>query len=198
VKLKSRGCNVYLIKDGDSAYLIDAGTDAVLISKQLKELDGIIITHAHFDHYAAASALQKEFGCPVYVHSEDIPFILGEKRMKYSGFLGLLARVGERIFRAEPPEDLKGIEELNINATIIHTPGHTPGSICILHEGNLYCGDLMRGGNGLSLSPKSFCSNYSQYIDSVRKISELDFSGVYPGHGSAGTRADYEKLLRKI
>ncbi|AAB90999.1 MBL fold metallo-hydrolase [Archaeoglobus fulgidus] len=128
MKLKSKGCNVYLIKDGDSTYLIDAGTDEGLISKQLKEIDGIIITHAHFDHYAAASALQREFGCPVYVHSEDIPFILGEKRMMYSGFLGLFARVGERIFRAEPPEDLKSIEKLNINATIIHTPGHTPGS----------------------------------------------------------------------
>ncbi len=196
MRLKSKGCNVYLIRDGDSTYLIDAGTDSALISKQVEELDGVIITHAHFDHYAAAGSLQREFSCPIYVHREDLLYLLGERKMEYSGFLGLLARIGERLFRTEPPEDVRDAEELSINT--IHTPGHTPGSICVLHEGNLYCGDLLRGRKGLSLSPKSFCSNYSQYIDSVRKISSFNFSRVCPGHGNVGSRADYERLLQKI
>lgn len=183
MKLKSKGCNVYLIKDGDSTYLIDAGTDEGLISKQLKEIDGIIITHAHFDHYAAASALQREFGCPVYVHSEDIPFILGEKRMMYSGFLGLLARVGERIFRAEPPEDLKSIEKLNINATIIHTPGHTPGSYLHSSRGKPL---LRRPAEGQERTI-AFSKKLLLRLQPVCRISKKNF-GVEFLRGLPGTR----------
>ncbi|WP_290597765.1 MULTISPECIES: MBL fold metallo-hydrolase [unclassified Archaeoglobus] len=197
MKLKSRGCNVYLIDD-ERFYLIDTGTNADLILKQVKELDGIIITHAHFDHFAAAYKVQKEFGCPVFAHRIDIPYLLGEKKFQYSGLLGLLAKIGERLFRAKPPEEVRDVDNLDIKAQIIHTPGHTPGSICILKEEKLYCGDLLRGRNGLDLSPKSFCSDYNQYLNSVKKIAELQFDVVMPGHGSAGSREHYDEILRKI
>lgn len=197
MKLKSRGCNVYLI-GGERVYLIDTGTNADLILRQVKELDGIIITHAHFDHFAAAYKVQKEFGCPVFAHRADIPYLLGEKKFQYSGLLGLLAKIGERLFREKPPEEVRNADNLDIEAQIIHTPGHTPGSICILKEEKLYCGDLLRGRNGLDLSPKSFCSDYNQYLNSVKKIAELQFDVVMPGHGSAGSRKHYDEILRKI
>ncbi|WP_456469199.1 MBL fold metallo-hydrolase [Archaeoglobus sp.] len=198
MKLKSRGCNVYLIEDEGKAYLIDTGTSADLILRQVKELDGIIITHAHFDHFAAAYHVQKKFGCPVFVHEADVPYILGEKKFQYSGLLGLLAKAGEKVFRARPPEDIREAGDLKLNARIIHTPGHTPGSISILRDGELYCGDLLRGRKGLELSPKSFCSDYNQYLKSVMMLSDFDFRRIFPGHGNVGHREHYEDLLRSM
>lgn len=204
MKLKSRGCNVYLLKDKNSFYLIDCGTNADMVLNQIRELDnltngeidGIIITHAHFDHFAAAYKLQKELGCPVFAHKDDIPYLLGEKKFEYSGFLGLIAKLGEKLFRANPPEDIREVEKSSLQT--IHTPGHTPGSICILKGEELYCGDLLRGRRGgLDLSPKSFCSDYTQYLKSVKMLSDLSFSHVFPGHGDAGKREYYEEVVRK-
>lgn len=195
MKLKSKGCNVYLLED-EKVYLIDTGIDADVIIKQVPELDGIIITHAHFDHFAAAYRIQKHFGCPVYVHPEDKPFILGEKEFVYKGFLGFIAKTFERFIKVRPPENVKNVLDLNLN--ILHTPGHTPGSICILKDGNLFCGDLFRENKELKLSMKNFCYDYDQYINSVKNIVNFDFKLVLPGHGRVADRSKVEDLLKKI
>jgi len=196
MKLKSRGCNVYLLRNSGETFLVDAGTDAELILKQVEWIDGILITHSHFDHVAASNELQKEFGCPVYVHELDIPYLLGEKRFSYRGALGIIARIGERIFRFKPPEDIRKTSELkSVSIGVIHTPGHTPGSVCFLKDGELYCGDLMRGNR---LSARSFCWNYKAYLESVQKISDAEFTKILPGHGREISRAEYEKLLDRV
>ncbi|MFN3383802.1 MAG: MBL fold metallo-hydrolase, partial [Archaeoglobaceae archaeon] len=68
MKLKSRGCNVYFVEISGKNFLIDTGTDGKLVARQVKELEGILITHAHFDHVAGVRELEKIFGCPIYVH----------------------------------------------------------------------------------------------------------------------------------
>ena len=162
-----------------------------LLLSQLKKLDGIIITHTHFDHIGSAYDLQVRLKCPVYVHKGDFPYLMREKKFKYSGMLGKVANLAERINKVKKPYNVKLIDELNADFEVIHTPGHTPGSICILYNECLICGDLLRygkryyifGKEEIRLSPKSFCSDYKAYLSSVVSISNLDFDVILPGHG---------------
>ncbi|MEM0203545.1 MAG: MBL fold metallo-hydrolase [Archaeoglobaceae archaeon] len=179
MKLKSRGCNVYLVEINDKIFLIDAGTDGGLVAKQVKELDGILITHAHFDHVAGVRELEKVFGCPIYVHPDDAPYLLGEKEFTFHGVIGKMAKMLEKLFRFVPPENVRSILEVNVN--IVHTPGHTPGSVCILVNENAYCGDLLRGGG--RLSRKEFCSDYEKYLQSVKAFLSFEWKKAFPGHG---------------
>jgi len=96
MKLRSKGCNAYLIEDRERKILIDTGTDGKLLASQIDELDAILITHAHFDHVAGAWNLERVFGCPVYVHPEDIPYVLGENEFHFGGILGAMAKLFEK------------------------------------------------------------------------------------------------------
>lgn len=182
MKLKSKGCNVYLIEDRGKKVLIDTGTDGKLLAKQIDELSAIILTHAHFDHIAGARELEKIFGCPIFAHPEDIPYILGEKEFVFFGFLGAMAKFLEKFSGYKAPEDVKSIFELKTDLKIAHLPGHTPGSVCIFKDSNAYCGDLLRGDGKLSI--KSFCSDYELYRRSVREFLGMDWERAFPGHGN--------------
>lgn len=209
-KLKSKGCNVYLLKVGEQRYLVDTGTpnSADLLLSQLKKLNGIILTHAHFDHVGNAYDLQEALKCPIYVHKDDFPYLIGEKKFKYGGILGKIASLAERINKVKKPSSVKLIDELDADFEVIHTPGHTPGSICILYNECLICGDLLRHGkkyyifgkNEIKLSPKSFCSDYKAYLSSVVSISNFDFDVILPGHGSPiyGAKEKFELLVKKL
>ncbi|MEM4645627.1 MAG: MBL fold metallo-hydrolase, partial [Archaeoglobaceae archaeon] len=122
MKLKSRGCNVYLVKVNGKTFLIDVGTDGKLVARQLKELDGILITHAHFDHVAGAFEVERIFGCPTFAHPEDIPYILRDKSFKYRGLIGFFAKAFEKFLSFKPPENLKSIFELK-EINFVHLPG---------------------------------------------------------------------------
>ncbi len=195
MRLRSRGCNVYLVGD-ERMFLIDAGTNAAIITRQVRELDGILITHAHFDHVAACYELQKVFGCPVYVHELDMPYLLGEESFRFSGVLGVIAKLAEKLTRFRPPEDVRSIEEGGVE--FVHTPGHTPGSVCVICGGDVYCGDLVRGNGRPKLSYRSFCSDYKAYLRSVAKLSEIEFSTLHPGHGRSVRRKEFEELVARL
>ena len=115
--------------------------------------------------------------------------------------------MGEMLFRMKYPEEAKPINELpeilgTFPAEIIHTPGHTPGSICIKVEESLFCGDLFRGKSRKpgkpALSPKAFCSDYSAYLDSIRLVSNLDFSYALPGHGETIPKKEIDELVSSV
>lgn len=191
MKLKSRGCNVYVVEIGEKTFLIDTGTDGKIVAKQLKELDGVLVTHAHFDHVAGASEIEKTFGCPVYVHPYDAPYLLGEKEFSFSGILGKVAKMAEKLFKFTPPENVKNILDLK-EVQVFHTPGHTPGSVCIIIDEDAYCGDLLRGGG--KLSRKEFCSDYESYLASVRTFLGLGWKKAFPGHGKKIDRSAKIKI----
>jgi len=187
MKLKARGCNVYILEDLGRKILIDAGTDGKLIASQIDELDAIILTHAHFDHLAGVKELERVFGCEVYAHPEEIPYVLGEKEFRYSGILGTFAKFLERLSAYIAPENVKSVFELKTSLKIVHLPGHTPGSVCVFKGFEAYCGDLLRGGGKLSL--KSFCSDYERYRKSVEDFLKMEWQVAFPGHGKAIPRA---------
>ncbi len=214
-QLRSKGCNVYLLERDGESFLIDTGTPSSrkLIESQIetKGINGIFITHAHFDHIGSAAFLQKKFDCEIFVHEKDLPYVRGIKKLKFSGFLGRLLSFAEKFFRVEYPKAVKPIDEIvevfsteeikhasNKDFAVIHTPGHTPGSICIKAKEKLVCGDLFRGGRKVGkvgLSPKAFCSDYSTYLNSVKAVMNLDFAFALPGHGDVILKKDIEAAL---
>lgn len=213
--IATKGCNIYLLRH-EGVWLVDAGTPGVLKvlkkiagSGRLKTLenlkiDGIILTHAHFDHMGGAYELQEYFGCPVYAHELDIPYVTGEQELSFGGVFGKAAKLLELFSRSKVPEDVRDISETPLD--ILHFPGHTPGSIGIAVGETLVCGDLVRKGRrGLilgkevpKLSPPAFCSDFAAYLDSVKKAAEMEFDLLLPGHGGRITKGEFLDVVLRI
>jgi len=176
--------NCYIIAPSDNAEaaVVDPGADASLISERLRQfnlkLKFIINTHGHYDHVSADSELAKENNVPVYMHSEDI-YMLNDSSANLS------------LFWDKPIEKVDILKELEedqilyvggLALKIIHTPGHTKGSISILVKNKLFTGDLLfKDSVGRTDFPGS---SFRALIKSLEKIANLpDNTQIYPGHG---------------
>lgn len=182
-------CNCTILGDEASgeAMVVDPGDNVPQILAFLEEhrlrLKQIIVTHGHIDHVGGAARLKKATGAPVLLNQNDLPLL---KMMNMqAAWLGV-----------EPPEvappDASAEDGMKVGitghtATVIHTPGHTQGSIC-LHfapEGLLLAGDtLFAGSIGRTDLPGG---DSRQIIRSLhdRLLSLPDATYVIPGHGPA-------------
>ncbi|WP_042437539.1 MBL fold metallo-hydrolase [Streptacidiphilus albus] len=168
--------NVWLVGDEAEVVVIDAAHDAAAIAAAVGErrLVAIVSTHAHNDHIDAAPALAEATGAPVLLHPDDLP--LWQRTHPDRAPDGEL-RAGGRIAVA-------GVE-----LTVLHTPGHSPGAVC-LHApelGALFSGDtLFQGGPGAT--GRSF-SHFPTIIDSIRDslLSLPPETVVHTGHGESTT-----------
>jgi len=173
--------NCYLVWEpgDDEALVIDPGPKpgkaaAALAEKGLRAI-AIVQTHGHWDHSAGSSALAKKTGAPIYRHPAE----------PASGFL----------HRARPTDgdnvrDLADGDTIRLGAnvfTVIHTPGHSPGSVCLYVPGTLFCGDLIFQGSvgRWDLAGGSL----PELIKSLReRLAALpDDVQVLPGHGGPTT-----------
>ncbi len=202
-KLRGRGCNIYIIELGNKTYVVDTGLpgNEKEVFKAVKSCDGIILTHSHFDHMGSARALSSLLKCDVYSHPEEFDFLRGLKRHSYKGFLGFLAKTYETLKKPDFLERVRSVEEIK-DLEFVHVPGHTPGSVAILLENDLICGDLVRGGGFLSknpgLSSNSFNWNPEEYKRSLKKVAKLEFDKLLPGHGREVSREEFEKLVKNL
>lgn len=162
--------NAYLIQDRESgeAIVVDAPQDGERILEALDggRVTGIVVTHRHSDHWLSIDTLKAKTGAPVSCHEAD--------RERYA------AKVDSAIADGEEIE----IGGLRVRA--IHTPGHTPGSLCFLVGGHLISGDtLFPGGPGRSDKPEDL----QEEIRSITtKLFALpDETAVHPGHGDGTT-----------
>jgi hydroxyacylglutathione hydrolase len=150
---------------GDSV-LIDAPTEAQEILKAVKETHPryILITHNHRDHIGALSELKSKLRIPIGIHRLDTKGLPLQPE--------ILLADGEKVSFG------------NISLKVLHTPGHTPGSLCFLIGTHLISGDtIFPGGPGKTDSP----ANLKQIIESITsKIFVLpDDTGIHPGHGDS-------------
>lgn len=175
--------NCYIVAGGKGrAFIIDAGDEADLIRKSLKkddlEAQFIVNTHGHIDHIKADKAM----GLPVYIHAEDAEMISDPAKNNSTIILGTFEPViAERRLR---DGDHILLDELDFE--VIHTPGHTPGCICLYGHGCLFSGDtLFRSGIGRTDLPGS---SGEQMEDSLKRLSGLPpQTVVYSGHGPKTT-----------
>ena len=189
-------CNCYIVGDSDTkeAIVIDPGGDVDLIVQDIAEaglnITALIATHAHFDHVLAAEALREKTGAPFYLHQEDKPVL---QWLQASGqmFLGI---------ELPPPPDVDTTPSEGdlliaggVELQVIHTPGHSPGSISLLGDGALFAGDtLFAGSVGRTDLPGG---DTKTLVDAVRnKLFALDDTlPVYPGHGPATTLGEEKR-----
>lgn len=176
--------NCYLLEceETRSAIVIDPGDEADvildIISDHKLKLEFIINTHGHIDHISANNDLKKKTSAKLCIHRLDADIIVDPQK-NLSSFIG-------KPISSPPPdrilEDGDIIESGTIKLKVIHTPGHSPGSICLLADDAIFTGDLLfAGGIGRYDFPGS---SYNQIMDSLKKITELDDNLiVYPGHG---------------
>jgi len=162
------GTNAYILvcQRTQESVLIDAPGDELAILDNIRNTKprSILITHSHFDHTGALKELKRRLDIPVGVHQADA------RRIPLSP--DLLLKDGDLVSFG------------NIKLKVLHTPGHTPGSICFFREKYLISGDtLFPGGPGKTGSP----SDLKQIITSLKeKIFVLsDEVHVYPGHGES-------------
>lgn len=196
-----RGANAYLLLDR-TLTLVDTGmpgnAEAILgyvrgLSLAYVDLAQILITHHHIDHVGSAAAIKRRALPVVLAHPADTPFITGEHPQPppRSAIMRLLFRLVPAMSHFDPiavDVPLKEGDHLDVlgGGTVIHVPGHTPGSIALhfSEERLLVCGDaISRRGNRLGLPPKRFTVDLEQALTSLRRLAELDFEVLCPGRG---------------
>lgn len=193
--------NAYLVRAGDGFVLIDTGMPrhwSRLESELLQTgclpaaLKLVIVTHGDLDHVGNCAELQRRYGAKIAMHRGDVETVRSGRPAKRSAgsapaaVLLWLARVlPGRWPRFEPDVLLAGGQDLaqfGLPATVIHTPGHTSGSIAIVtRDGRLFCGDLVSNRKRPGRSP--FFEDEGELEASLRALQGLDAHTVYPGHG---------------
>lgn len=176
--------NCYLISDNDQYLIIDPGSKPELIitriSQQAKVI-AILLTHGHFDHFAAAQSLAEYYHCDIYVHAEDEE-LLGDPMKNYSEHRNVTCTSHVK------PYDLSYLSLGPFKINVFHTPGHSEGSVCYLINDQLYCGDLIFK-NSIGRTDL-YRGNMKKMMDSLQFICSLDgHIDVYPGHGPKTTLA---------
>jgi len=168
--------NVWIIGDASEAIVIDAAHDADAIADAVgdRTLRAIVCTHAHNDHVDAAPALAERTGAPILLHPDDLP-----------------------LWKQTHPEhapdaelaDGQVVSVAGVELTVLHTPGHAPGAVCLYAPAlsTVFTGDTLFAG-GPGATGRSF-SHFPTIIDSIRtKLLTLPADTmVRTGHGDSTT-----------
>ncbi len=193
-----RGANVYLVKRDGGITVVDTGLpgnagkiiDYVQsIGCRPSDVKTIVLTHSDMDHSGSVARLKEETNAKVAIHEADAPRLSGEKEPKaVKGMLGLLLRATAVIMRFKRinADVLLRDSDIVDGLTVIHTPGHTDGSICLYLPGRaLFVGDALLTDDErmLSLPRRSMSTDLDQAKESIKKISDLKYSVLLPGHG---------------
>ncbi len=184
-------CNCTILGDEEAheAIVIDPGDEVGRIHRRLTELGlklkQILVTHAHIDHVGGALKLKRLTGAPIFLNERDLPLL--KMMQMQAAWLGLTTP------ETAPPDETLAEGQLvglaRFPAQVLHTPGHTQGSIC-LHFAPLkllVAGDtLFAGSIGRTDLPGG---DFDQIIDSIhsRLLALSDNTQVLPGHGPTTT-----------
>lgn len=176
-------CYVVECPETGTVLLIDPGDESSRINANLSRLDLVIYTHGHFDHVGGSLDLINRFSPISMIHSEDVEIMASAEL--HAGEWGFSIKQPPAVDRIL--EDGDRLEVGNLVFSILHTPGHSNGSICIEGHGLLFSGDtLFAGSIGRTDLPQSSPDKMKNTMRHV--IAELDDSNlVFPGHGPSST-----------
>ena len=180
----SFGANTYAIISDGHAIIIDPSVTVGAITSAVSEegavIDAVVLTHGHFDHIVSIDTMRDALGVTVYIHDEDAEMLTDGSKNAFLTFFGR-----DRAYRPADKTLTDGeiIKVGDAEIKVIHTPGHSKGSICLLGDGFLVTGDTLFaesvgrcdlwGGDQASLAA------------SLEKLRSLDRSiMIYAGHGA--------------
>ena len=177
--------NCYLVwgEGSDTCVVIDPGYEAETVLAETKRLgktvEAILLTHGHFDHVGAVRDIAAETDCKVYLCEEDLsmPPQMTAGPLYYTDLYG----EGDTVSLA------------GLSFKVLHTPGHTPGSVCLQCQDAIFSGDtLFWGSCGRTDLPGG---SWSVIQKSLKRLASIpgDFK-VYPGHGDA-TQLSFERKM---
>lgn len=170
--------NCYIVRPegADNCLILDPGYEPEIILSFLKEkgltLHTIALTHGHFDHVGAVRDLAAETGCKVYLNAKELA-------------LPPMLTAGP-LYYTDTYSDGDTVALAGMEAQVLETPGHTPGSVCLLIEDHMFAGDtLFAGSCGRTDLPGG---DSRAMRDSLRRLAGLkkDYA-VHPGHGPGST-----------
>jgi glyoxylase-like metal-dependent hydrolase (beta-lactamase superfamily II) len=220
--------NAYLLTDGGEAFVVDTayvpgrGWEHIPLlmhaaSVSPAQLRGLVLTHTHIDHVGHIRAIEDQFGRPAHLHPDEELTSAWAARENNGTFRHWLAEHGvdaatiERISvvleRGREPLPRQGQrlahgQLLRIGADVwqvLHTPGHTPGHICLFREadGTLLTGDhlLPNDSPNISVRPGQPPNPLDRYLAALAMIGELPVRLVLPGHGEPIT--EIAPLIRR-
>lgn len=183
------GTNCYIVKKGTKALIFDPGGDPEKVISYLEENNlkplCILLTHAHFDHIGAVAELRKHYNIDVYLHENEKDWLNDPILNGSRSFIG-------SVITTDQPDQLIDIGQMEIGPfqfEVIHTPGHSPGSVSFIFDGDkeMISGDvLFQGGVGRTDLPEG---SFDVLVKSIKEklYSLSDDYIVYPGHGGPTT-----------
>ena len=169
--------NCYMLWENEECVLVDPGFEAEQIletvRRKCKKVAAIFLTHGHFDHVGAVKQIVEETGCPVYIHAADVKLPSRHTNGK--------------IYHTHNYDDGDVVEMAGMTFRVLHTPGHTPGCVCLL------CGDVMLSGDTLfagtcgrtDIPPYGNPPQMRRSLACLKAL-EGDYQ-VFPGHGHSST-----------
>ena len=168
--------NCYIVYVNQKCVVIDPGAESEKVMNTCEdlglEIEAILLTHGHFDHVGGVKKIAEKTGCRVFLHPDELslpPFITSGK-LYYTDTYG----EGDEISLAD------------LTFAVLHTPGHTPGSVCLRFGEHLFTGDtLFAGSCGRTDLPGG---SFAAIKNSLRQLASFPGNpGVYPGHGESTT-----------
>ena len=195
--------NAYLLQAGDGYVLVDTGIAQQWdrLEKELlkagclpSKLKLVVITHGDRDHVGSCAKLQTKYKAKIAMHEADVAMVKSGKPLQRQTH-GLMAKLFQLVgrlmsrgagFETFQPDvllkDGQSLSEYGLAAQIIHTPGHTKGSIAILTgTGHLIVGDTFSNRGKPGIAP--YIQDMQELRESVAKLKRLRATTVYPGHG---------------
>jgi hydroxyacylglutathione hydrolase len=191
--------NCYVVSASGDAVVIDPGGEFERIQEHVSgaglTVHAVINTHAHYDHLGAVVPVVEAHGAPFHLHGADAGLL---KRANFYRALFL----GEETIRIPGVDvDLDGVTSLRFGALevgVLHTPGHTPGSVCFAVDGELFTGDTVMARHlGRTDLPGA---DRELLLESARALVEGHPRGtrLYPGHGPETSIADVAPQLEAL
>lgn len=181
--------NCYIVHNGIDAFVVDPSISEKKIIAKLNErglaLKGILLTHGHFDHIWRAQELRDETGAPLYIHELDDEMLTDSDKNAYRTFTGNDFTVQNADVLLKDGDIISlGNEQIKV----LHTPGHTKGSVCYDTGDSLLSGDtIFAEGFGRYDLYGGNISDLKASLKTLVKMAESENRWLYCGHGDSST-----------